>query len=96
MLPFWTWIRKRHESSAGSSNIAESRNLLVQSVTVGLGGCFAFGLETTSGAAHAVGAIVVAINFFTLIPALKLVYVLAKRRWWPVEDVDERLLGGSE
>ena len=85
-------------SAGGPANLAESRNLLVQSVTVGLGGLFVFGIvdeANPSTPGYAIGVFVVVINFLTLIPALRLVYGMLKQRCRNANDATAPLLGAG-
>ena len=93
------WIQDR---AGGSANFAESFNLLVQTITVGLGGFFAFGVvdekNEASVAAKVISVVLIGINLVTLIPALRLVYTAVKARCCKAEggDANMALLGGSE
>jgi hypothetical protein len=93
------WIQER---AGGSANFAESFNLLVQTVTLGLGGFFAFDVvdekNEASVAAKVISVVLIGINLVTLIPALRLVYTAAKTRCCKAEggDANMALLGGSE
>ena len=87
--------------AGGPANLAESFNLLVQSVTVGLGGLFLFGAVDEPATPWTdkrrlglvVGVFVVVINFLTLIPALRLVYGMLKQRCCAADEATAPLLG---
>jgi hypothetical protein len=70
----------RHESSnetsADFANIAERNNLVVQFITIAAGGAFVFGLDETSIAAKCLSICLIAINFATLVPVLRLMHSL--------------------
>jgi hypothetical protein len=67
--------QRLQDLAGGSANVAESVNLLVQSITVGLGGFFALEIideKEDATAAKAISVVLIAINMCTLLPALQI------------------------